>query len=191
MYIRRAEERDLAAVLKIYAAARRYMRQNGNASQWGDSYPKEALLRQDLEREQLYLCVEKTPKAEEKTSGPEAAIPETEAEHAEQILAVFVLLLGDDPNYQEIEDGTWPNDEPYATVHRIAVSDEVRGRGAARFCLDWSAEQADNLRIDTHADNLPMQRLIAKCGFVRAGIVHMEDGSPRIAYAKRTGRQKD
>lgn len=183
MYIRRAEERDLAAVLKIYAAARRYMRQNGNASQWGDSYPKEALLRQDLEREQLCLCVEKAPKAEEK-------IPGTEAVNAEQILAVFVLLLGDDPNYQKIEDGAWPNDEPYATVHRIAVSDEARGRGAARFCLDWAAEQADNLRIDTHADNLPMQRLIAKCGFVRAGIVHMEDGSPRIAYAKRTGRQK-
>ena len=40
----------------------------------------------------------------------------------------------------------------------------------------------DNVRIDTHADNIPMQGAIANQGFTKCGIIHVEDGSPRLAY---------
>ena len=41
-----------------------------------------------------------------------------------------------------------------------------------------------HLRIDTHEDNKIMQHLIEKNGFVKCGIIHVADGSPRIAYEK-------
>lgn len=39
-----------------------------------------------------------------------------------------------------------------------------------------------NVRVDTHANNTTMQRLIEKSGFKKCGIIHVRDGSPRIAY---------
>lgn len=46
--IRAAREQDLPRIMAIYDAARRYMRQNGNPTQWGDNYPPESMLRQDI-----------------------------------------------------------------------------------------------------------------------------------------------
>ena len=40
------------------------------------------------------------------------------------------------------------------------------------------------LRADTHADNKIMQHLLEKNGFTKCGIIHVEDGTPRIAYQK-------
>ena len=39
-----------------------------------------------------------------------------------------------------------------------------------------------NIRVDTHARNLPMRAKIEARGFVRCGIIHVADGTPRIAY---------
>ena len=47
---------------------------------------------------------------------------------------------------------------------------------------DFAKHQADNVRIDTHENNLIMQRLIKKHGFVRCGTIYVDDGSPRFAY---------
>ena len=178
MFIRKAETGDLAAAEMIYAAARAFMRKNGNPDQWRGGYPQPGLLREDLAKERLYVCVEKTQEgtAQEKTG-------------RKPILAVFVFFIGEEPSYRVIENGAWQNHEPYGVIHRIAVSDAARGRRAAAFCLDWAASQTDNLRIDTHEKNIPMQRLIEKCGFQRSGIIHVEDGSPRIAYLKTAGAQ--
>ena len=41
-----------------------------------------------------------------------------------------------------------------------------------------------SLRADTHADNKIMQHLLEKNGFTRCGIIHVADGTPRIAYQK-------
>ena len=48
--IRAARKQDLPRIMAIYDAARRYMRQNGNPTQWGDNYPPESMLRQDIAR---------------------------------------------------------------------------------------------------------------------------------------------
>jgi RimJ/RimL family protein N-acetyltransferase len=55
--------------------------------------------------------------------------------------------------------------------------------------LTWCLEQRGNIRIDTHDDNLPMQRALEKNGFVPCGRIWCEDGTPRIAY-QRTLPQK-
>ena len=40
------------------------------------------------------------------------------------------------------------------------------------------------VRADTHADNKIMQHLLEENGFTKCGIIHVEDGTPRIAYQK-------
>ena len=39
-----------------------------------------------------------------------------------------------------------------------------------------------HIRIDTHAQNLPMQQAILAYGFQERGTIYLQDGSPRQAY---------
>ncbi|MBR2916226.1 MAG: hypothetical protein IKC07_01315 [Clostridia bacterium] len=39
-----------------------------------------------------------------------------------------------------------------------------------------------SLRIDTHEKNKTMRLVVEKLGFIRCGIIYIEDGTPRIAY---------
>ena len=99
-----------------------------------------------------------------------------------QLLAVFVFFCGEEPTYREIFDGQWPDDGPYGVLHRIVVARQ--GRGVARACYDWCSARCRTLRADTHLDNLPMQRSLQKAGFVRCGVIYVEDGSPREAFSR-------
>lgn len=154
--IRKAAAADLPEILRIYAAARAYMKASGNPTQWGDHHPAQPLLEEDIRLGRLYV---------EEDGG---------------LHGVFALLFGDDPTYAVIEGGSWLSDAPYATIHRIAADGQRPGffPRALRYCLGLCG----NLRIDTHADNRTMQHQIEKCHFVRCGIIYVEDGSPRIAY---------
>ena len=50
------------------------------------------------------------------------------------------------------------------------------------FCFEEMLKKSSRLRIDTHKDNLPMQRALAKFGFSYAGIIYIESGAERLAY---------
>ena len=125
MEIRKASMDDWEEIQKIYASARQFMAEHGNAGQWGTNYPQEELLLDDIAQGKLYVCTE------------------------DGIAAVFYFAAGEDPTYRRIEDGAWLNEEPYGVVHRIASARTVKG--AASFCIDWALEQSGNIRIDTHA----------------------------------------
>lgn len=155
--IRPATEEDLPVLHALYAGARRYMAQMGNANQWAADYPDRVLSR-DLELGQLYVC-----------------------EEGGKMDAAFVLALGDDPTYRVIE-GAWKNDAPYGTLHRVASSG--RRPGMMDEIVRWAFAKTGNLRGDTHEKNLPMQRAFERNGFERCGIIWTEDGSPRLAYQK-------
>lgn len=161
MTIRHAEPQDIAAIMEIYAAARSYMRQTGNPTQWSGGYPAEDLVREDIVCRRCMLCIEEG-----------------------EILAVFCCMPGPDPTYLRIDGGSWLNDDPYFVIHRIAVGPGAHRRGVASFCFAYGLAQCGNLKIDTHRDNLPMQRSLAKNGFVRCGIIYLENGDARIAYQK-------
>lgn len=157
--IRNATMDDLQEILQIYAQAREFMRQSGNPHQWSGNHPKEEILRQDIAAQKLHVCVEN-----------------------DQILGVFYYTQGIDPTYLQIYNGNWLNDEPYGVIHRIAVG--VHGKGVAAFCFQWALEQCPQLRIDTHKDNIPMQKSLAKQGFIKCGIIYLQNGDERIAYHK-------
>ena len=160
--IRPAEPNELPVILGIYAEARGFMAANGNPSQWGITrYPKEELLEEDIACGRLFVITRNG-----------------------RIAAVFALTSGEEPTYRVIEDGAWPNDEPYLTVHRLASRTDEHG--AARDCLDFARAEAEKkgagLRADTHRDNAIVQHVLEKYGFVRCGIITVADGSKRIAY---------
>ena len=98
------------------------------------------------------------------------------------IHGVFMLLLEEEPTYAYIEDGSWREERPYGTIHRLAGDGEVRGLFAK--CVAFCESKVKYLRADTHFDNHTMQHLLEKNGFERRGIIYLKNGDPRIAYQK-------
>ena len=154
--IRLAETNDLPAILAVYDSARSFMVRTGNPTQWAGGYPAEALLLQDIAKKQLYVAEEGS------------------------IYAVFMLCGGPDATYALIENGNWSKDAPYGVLHRVASDGTVRG--VVKQCINFAAQRFAYLRIDTHADNHPMQNALAREGFTRPGIIYTHDGTPRLAY---------
>lgn len=155
--IRLADNNDLPVILEIYQTARKFMADNGNGTQWGDSYPPVDLVKSDMVKQQLYVIT---------------------TDHI--VHGVFVFMTEPEPNYKTIESGAWLSDTPYRAIHRVA-SDGTQ-RGIVSRCMDYCKAQCSHLRIDTHENNLVMQHVLEKNGFKKCGIVHLENGSPRIAY---------
>ena len=155
--IRLAQTNDLPAIEAVYAAARAFMRASGNLNQWVGGYPQRTLLMDDIEKGQLYVL-----------------------EEAGAVHGAFACIPGKDPTYAYIEAGQWLNDLPYATIHRIGTDGTIHG--AVKAARDFALRFADQVRADTHADNKPMQHTLEKNGFVRCGVIYLENGDPRIAY---------
>ena len=157
--IRHATQTDLPRILEIYDIARRFMRQNGNMAQWVNGYPSEPLLRQDIANGDLYVM-----------------------EDSGGVYCAFALVVGDDPTYAVI-DGAWQDTAtPYGTIHRIG-SDGTH-RGVLHECMEWAARRISHLRVDTHADNQVMRRCILREGFTYCGVIHVADGTPRVAFER-------
>ena len=72
------------------------------------------------------------------------------------------------------------NNDPYVTIHRIAS--DGAAHGIFHCVVQYAKSKADNVRIDTHENNLTMQHLIEKNGFVKCGTITVRDGSPRVAF---------
>ena len=154
-----AKEEDLPRIMEIYDIAKAYMRANGNPNQWNGAYPDPETLRTDMEKQRLYVY---------KKNG--------------RIHGVFMLLLEEEPTYAYIEDGSWREEAPYGTIHRLAGDGEVKGLFAK--CVAFCEKKVPYLRADTHFDNHTMQHLLEKNGFERRGIIYLKNGDPRIAYQK-------
>ena len=160
--IRNGELGELPIILSVYEEAREFMAQNGNPTQWGiNRYPPEELLRCDIEAGRLFVL--------QREGG---------------ISAVFVLFEGEEPTYRVIEEGEWPNDKPYLTIHRLAS--RTKEHGCAKAVLDYARKYAKErglvLRADTHEDNAPVRHILEKYGFRYCGIIHVSNGSRRRAY---------
>ena len=153
---------DLPACIEILSSGRSFQRQQGFV-QWPDGFPKEETIRGDILSGNGYVLRQET-----------------------SIAAYLYIGYDGDPCYSAI-DGTWLNDAPYAVIHRIAIGSDFRGKGFADVIFALAEEMCrnqgvQNLRIDTHADNLPMQAAIQRAGFQRCGTIYIADGSARIAY---------
>ena len=160
MFIRKATASDVAVADEIYSSAKRFMKESGNPNQWSGDHPNGEDVRLGIEKGVSYVC-----------------------EDEGEIIATFYFETNaDDPTYRKIYDGNWKNDAPYAVIHRIAV--KYNGRGIGDFCINECFKLFPNLRIDTHRDNIPMQRCLNKLGFEYCGIIYLTNGKERLAYHK-------
>lgn len=154
--IRPATKDDFLIILEIYETARTFMRKNGNPTQWSNNHPAPELLQSDIENGDLYVV-----------------------DYDGKIYGVFAMLFGVDPTYNYIE-GSWMDDSEYVAVHRVASSGERKG--ILTDIMTFVKEKSNHIKIDTHEDNIPMQKALFKNSFSKRGIIFLENGDPRIAF---------
>ena len=154
--IRIARTEDLPGILNVFETARQFMRASGNPNQWGDNYPSETVLKEDILFNRLFVFCD-----------------------GSEILGAFVYFVGVEPTYNKI-DGAWRDNTAYGVIHRVANGGKIKGMVAKII------EFANNphLRIDTHQDNVVMQHVLEKNGFYPCGIIYLADGQKRIGYEK-------
>ena len=160
MVFRKTEEKDCPQVIALYQQAQSYFKEAG-IDQWQNGYPNAETLAEDMAGGESYVLVDK---------------------ETGEVLGTCFVSFEKEPDYDVIYEGSWLNDEPYGVIHRIAVASHRRG--VASFCYEFALSQCPNLRIDTHRDNVPMQRSLQKNGVHRCGIIHLQNGDPRIAFHK-------
>lgn len=166
MIFRKGTPADLPRIMEICDLARRFMRSTGNLTQWNNGYPSEQILLHDMALGNNYVGVDETG----------------------EIIVTFAFITGNDPTYDVITDGAWLNDHPYGTIHRMASSGKRGGmlREAVTFCLGM----VDEIRLDTHKENHPMQDAAIRLGFVRCGVIICQDGTPREAFQLAAGGKR-
>ncbi len=148
---------DILVLENIIDEAKTYMKEN-NIDQWQDGYPNADTLKNDIAKNQLYAL---------KDEG--------------KIIGLFAMI-DYEKTYEYIEDGKWGNNDKYLAIHRVAIKKEHKGKGYVKEIFDYAKRKCEHLRIDTHKDNLSMQRAIVKNGFIYCGIIYLESGAKRLAY---------
>lgn len=164
MKIRKSTAYDFTRIMDIYDYARDFMAKTGNPNQWGPTHwPPKELIRNDIRTGNSYVCLN----------------------DKEDVIGTFFFIYGSDiePTYRKITDGKWLDDSSYGVIHRLAGDGSEHGIGT--FCINWTFEQCGHLRVDTHGDNLIMQKLLKKLDFTHCGTIYVEeDDYPRLAFEK-------
>lgn len=165
MEIRKSKIEDIHQILEVIHDAQDSMRDNG-IPQWQDGYPNEVIISQDIQAENSYVLVD-----------------------GKRIVGTAYIIAEHELSYDYIEGGQWLNNHPYVVVHRIAVCKDCRGKGIARYIMEFAEKiakehQLHDIRIDTHDDNLPMRKFLLKLGYHACGTIYLDNGDKRIAYQK-------
>lgn len=162
IYLRKAQLTDLSLIMKIIQEARKFLYESGS-DQWQGAYPASLDIEKDIAKQQAFVLI-------------------VEGE----IAAYSAVITGEEPAYTKITDGKWSNDSlDYVTVHRIAFSDQFRGRKLSSFLFTTIFTRMYEIgyrdfRVDTHEKNQIMQHVFEREGFVKKGMVII-DGA-RMAY---------
>ncbi|EPB8178947.1 GNAT family N-acetyltransferase [Clostridium perfringens] len=165
MEFRQAKISDLDQIVEIIELSKKYLKET-KVDQWQDGYPAKEDLRIDIESGNSYVLTNK-----------------------DEIVATTVISLDGESTYNSIFNGEWITNEEYIVMHRVAVHDKYKGKGIFKELIKEAESLALNkgissIKIDTHRDNISMQRAVVKNDFKRCGIIYLEDGSERIAFEK-------
>ncbi|NGU67319.1 GNAT family N-acetyltransferase [Clostridium perfringens] len=165
MEFRQAKISDLDQIVEIIELSKKYLKET-KVDQWQDGYPAKEDLRRDIESGNSYVLTNK-----------------------DEIVATTVISLDGESTYNSIFNGEWITNEDYIVMHRVAVHDKYKGKGIFKELIKEAEILALNkgissIKIDTHRDNISMQRAVVKNDFKKCGIIYLEDGSERIAFEK-------
>ncbi len=162
---RTGEAKDLDSVMALVADAQSWFKKQ-DIDQWQDGYPTRELILSDILSNINYII-----------------------EYDGDIAATFVVSFDGEPTYSEIKGKGWLNENLYAVVHRIVVSDACRRKGIAKEILHYTEELCVengvfDIRIDTHRNNRAMRSLLKKMGYRHCGRITLASGASREAYHK-------
>lgn len=165
MKIRQAKMQDVKSIMQIISDAKQNLKEQG-VNQWQRNYPNLQVIENDVLSGSCYVL-----------------------EEDGEIAASFAVTFDGDADYEHIYNGSWRGQGDFAVVHRVAVSKNHRGKGLASKALQYAEKlsQARNinyLKIDTHQDNIPMQKVLSKNSFALCGLIDIADGTSRIVFDK-------
>ena len=163
MILRKATVSEIPQIWKILLQAIEQRKQDGS-KQWQNGYPNEQTVRDDIAKEFAYVLVED-----------------------EKIIAYAAVIFGIEPAYNNIQ-GKWLTNEDYVVVHRVATSNEVKGRGIATQLFKMvegiaTEQNVFSIKVDTNFDNIPMLKILDRLGYSYCGEIFF-NGAPRRAYEK-------
>ncbi|KRL76276.1 GNAT family N-acetyltransferase [Ligilactobacillus equi] len=166
MKLRLAQNHDLDQIEVMLEDARAFLKASGS-SQWQSGSPNREVFAQDIANGTCYVL-----------------------EDQKQVIAVATLLVGPDPSYAEIRDGSWLQaSDNYIAIHRVVTSGKIRGKGLGKIFLQMLLAHIQSqgfkaARIDTFRINYPMQKVATKVGFNYCGLVTVDDpiDGERLAY---------
>ena len=170
-YLRRAQLQDLPAIMKIIDDAKELLKKNGSP-QLQNGYPNQETLTQDIAMQTNWVLI-----------------------NDNKVAATATLQLTPEPTYRNITQGQWQQpDEPYATIHRVAISSNYRGQGLSKLLFSnlltvGQMQGIKNFRVDTHRSNKAMQHIAENFNFKKRGIIKVNDQNDpeRLAYELNLG----
>lgn len=139
-------------------------RKNDGSRQWQNGYPNQETINSDIKKGVGYVLTEN-----------------------DVVVAYSAIIYNDEPAYETIE-GKWLSDGDFNVIHRVAVSDEVAGKGYAteifRRIEDFSKKNnIPSIKVDTNFDNAAMLHILEKLGYTYCGEVYLAGGI-RKAFEK-------
>ena len=166
--VRVALESDIPAMMQVIDEAKTYFKEN-EIDQWQDGYPNQYSLLLDIENRFSYVMVDNL---------------------TQQVVATAAITQGPEEAYNDIT-GAWLTGDAttYLAVHRIAIASALKGNNLAKQLIDYAEQlclqkNCLSVRIDTHEDNLSMQKFVGKHGYTKCGDIYIPDVGDRIAYEK-------
>lgn len=156
---------DINQVMEVIEQGRAYLKSSG-VDQWQNGYPNEEIIKEDIADGIGYVL-----------------------EYDGKVVGTVAASFGGEPWYNNIYDGKWITNDDFLVIHRLAVSDGVRGKGAALEILRQTEEMClqrgvRSIKIDTHEDNVIMQKFVKKYGFEYCGMVILGSEGERLCFEK-------
>lgn len=162
---RKTVEQDINQIMEIIKQAQDYFKRN-HIDQWQNNYPNRQTIMGDILKGYAYVLVKN-----------------------ENIVATTAISFDGEKTYKNIYNGKWLSNDEYAVIHRLAVHSHYKGLGISseilkhveKICQDNGIH---SIKVDTHEQNLSMQKLLQKNEFTYCGEIYLEDNSKRIAFEK-------
>lgn len=165
MEFRKTVETDINNIMDIIKQAQAYFKQQ-RINQWQNNYPNVETISNDIAQEHSYVLLKDN-----------------------KIVATSAVSFDGEKTYDTIYEGEWISNNKYAVIHRIAVDNTYKGLGLSSQIVSHVEELCLNkgihsIKVDTHEENISMQKLLKKNEFKYCGVIYLEDSSKRIAFEK-------
>lgn len=146
---------DLDSVFQVFTDAIAEMNRN-NIPQWDELYPDREILREDIEKNQLFLGMAD-----------------------EDIASVYVLNSECDKEY---ENGEWQYPSAsFCVIHRLCVNPKFQNKGVGTITMRYIEAEAkqkgfETVRLDAFTQNPYALRMYDKLGYLKVGFADWRKG---------------